>query len=86
MRVFGPDGFQGAAFVHDGRIVSATRNLGPATTGRSPGSSAWPRRAGGGSSATSCQWTASRSPAPAPATGDHSGWNCLGAAAPISLM
>jgi len=29
MRVFGPNGFRGAAFVHDGKVISATRNLGP---------------------------------------------------------
>jgi hypothetical protein len=29
MRVFGPDGFRGAAFVHDGKVISATKNLGP---------------------------------------------------------
>ena len=29
MRVFGKDGFRGAAFVHGGKVISATRNLGP---------------------------------------------------------
>jgi hypothetical protein len=31
MRIYGPDGFKGAAFIHDNRVVSATRNLGPCT-------------------------------------------------------
>jgi hypothetical protein len=29
MRVFGPNGFKGAAFIHDSKVVSATKNLGP---------------------------------------------------------
>jgi hypothetical protein len=29
MRVIGPNGFRGAAFVHDGKVISATKNLGP---------------------------------------------------------
>jgi hypothetical protein len=29
MRISGPGNFRAAAFVHDGKIVSATRNLGP---------------------------------------------------------
>jgi hypothetical protein len=29
MRIVGPNNFKGAAFVHDGKVISATRNIGP---------------------------------------------------------
>jgi len=31
MRIYGPNGFKGAAFIHDGKVISATKSLGPCT-------------------------------------------------------
>jgi hypothetical protein len=31
MRIYGPNGFRAAAFIHDGKVISATKTLGPCT-------------------------------------------------------
>ena len=29
MRIYGPGGFKAAAYIHDGKVISATKTLGP---------------------------------------------------------
>ena len=31
MRIYGPNGFRAAAFIHDGKVISATKTLGLCT-------------------------------------------------------